>query len=77
MPAVPLSLQTQAQLKAKYAASAEAGQTPEEINADLQANLPAIVLFNQIDEDSSGFVDKKELKKVRSDDVHKRRISSF
>ncbi|GMI14570.1 hypothetical protein TrVE_jg10536 [Triparma verrucosa] len=63
MPAVPLSQQTQAQLKAKYEASAGEGKTDDDINAELSENLPAIILFNQIDEDRSGAIDKKELKK--------------
>ena len=42
----------------------ESGLDDEAITKELNDSLPGIVLFNQIDADHSGQIDKKELKKL-------------
>ena len=62
--AIPIGQNNQKMLAEKYKVKHEAGMSDEDIEAELKASLPSIVLFDQIDCDHSGEVTKKELKRM-------------
>jgi len=48
LPAVPLSAAQMDALQSRYAVLTSEGKTEDEINAELKASLPAVVVFNQV-----------------------------
>ena len=64
MPKVPLSEAQKAQLTEMYEKGKAAGKDDETLSKELEAGLPAVIVFNQIDCDHTGSVSKKELNRL-------------
>ena len=61
---VPVSAAQKATLEAKYLSLTEAGMTPRRLTAKFAAAKGGLILFDQIDRDHTGSVDRHELQRM-------------